>query len=591
MVSKAVHFLGSIKLAVPLLGAIATVLIWATFYETQVGSATVQREVYKSVWFGGLMLLLAINLGISALSRYPWRGARKVGFALTHLGLIVLIAGSAAVIHSGVEGMLLVRTDSGPASLMRLEGELLDITGPGHLPQRVEVVVRPDGTVAPATAAGLTLLGYSDNAIKTVDFQPGGAVSNPAVRLSLTSPRMGQTLERSLAIAPAAYSKLDIGPAQLQIMQVATAAERAAALAPPQPQQHPLGLLQLSLGNLTRELDVATDLQQSVSLNNGLQVSISNVWPDFRLDSQNQPTTASSDLNNPAVQLDVSMGSTQEKWFVFARNNLPPVRTVLAGEPSDLQVIYEAPPSRPEAFFRVVVDPDLQLHYGANSSKGFVSGPLQVGDTVIPGWADFQITLTELIPNAQIERQVVPVPADTAAGTPALQVATPDGKTYWLPWGEPTSLADASGEFLAAFSPKMMQLPFAVALEDFIVERNEGSESVAMWTSQIRIADPHRSQSLQRNVWMNHPTWYRGWKLAQASWNPGDLQQSTLQVKREPAWVTALTWLGSLLVVTGVGVMFYGPAVSQAIRRWRRRQEASAAAASYYPPHAPSLDG
>lgn len=591
MVSKAVHFLGSIKLAVPLLGAIATVLIWATFYETQVGSATVQREVYKSVWFGGLMLLLAINLGISVLSRYPWRGARKVGFALTHLGLIVLIAGSAAVIHSGVEGMLLVRIDSGPASLMRLEGELLDITGPGHLPQRVEVVVRPDGTVAPATAAGLTLLGYSDNAIKTVDFQPGGAVSNPAVRLSLTSPRMGQTLERSLAIAPAAYSKLDIGPAQLQIMQVATAAERAAALAPPQPQQHPLGLLQLSLGNLTRELDVATDLQQSVSLNNGLQVSISNVWPDFRLDSQNQPTTASSDLNNPAVQLDVSMGSTQEKWFVFARNNLPPVRTVLAGEPSDLQVIYEAPPSRPEAFFRVVVDPDLQLHYGANSSKGFVSGPLQVGDTVIPGWADFQITLTELIPNAQIERQVVPVPADTAAGTPALQVATPDGKTYWLPWGEPTSLADASGEFLAAFSPKMMQLPFAVALEDFIVERNEGSESVAMWTSQIRIADPHRSQSLQRNVWMNHPTWYRGWKLAQASWNPGDLQQSTLQVKREPAWVTALTWLGSLLVVTGVGVMFYGPAVSQAIRRWRRRQEASAAAASYYPPHAPSLDG
>ena len=38
---------------------------------------------------------------------------------------------------------------------------------------------------------------------------------------------------------------------------------------------------------------------------------------------------------------------------------------------------------------------------------------------------------------------------------------------------------------------------------------------------------------------MNHPTWYHGWKIAQASWNPGDLQQSTLQVKREPAWVTA----------------------------------------------------
>lgn len=66
-----------------------------------------------------------------------------------------------------------------------------------------------------------------------------------------------------------------------------------------------------------------------------------------------------------------------------------------------------------------------------------------------------------------------------------------------------------------------------------------------------------------RNVWMNHPTWYRGWKIARASWNPGDLKQSTLQVKREPAWVTALTWSGACLVVLGIATMFYSPSIAK----------------------------
>ena len=104
-------------------------------------------------------------------------------------------------------------------------------------------------------------------------------------------------------------------------------------------------------------------------------------------------------------------------------------------------------------------------------------------------------------------------------------------------------------------------------MEDFIVDRNEGSQSVAMWTSKIRIEDPANNNVEQRKVWMNHPTWYKGWKIAQASWNPGDLHQSTLQVKREPAWVTALTWIGSGLVILGIGVMFYAPAIGKKLRQ------------------------
>lgn len=233
------------------------------------------------------------------------------------------------------------------------------------------------------------------------------------------------------------------------------------------------------------------------------------------------------------------------------------MRTQISGAIAGVDIRYQVQTALP--YFRVIATPSGELYYTAQSSQGFQSGALQPGDSVTPGWADLTITLEEVIPHAQLHRQVVPV--NDAVGSPALLVAVADQKV-WLPWGEPTAINTPQGDIFAAFGPKRLQLPFAIALEDFIVDRNEGSESVAMWTSKIRIHDPQRGV-IERSVWMNHPTWYQGWKIAQASWNPGDLQQSTLQVKREPTWVTALTWIGSALIVLGIAVMFYGPALTR----------------------------
>jgi len=575
MESKIVRFLGSIRLAVPLLVAIAAILIGATFYESEVGSATVQREIYKSAWFGGLMFLLAVNLGISTLSRFPWKGPRKIGFALTHWGLVIIIAGSAAVIHLSTEGMLLVRTDSGPGHQIRIEGDLLEVVAPDQTRQQTDIFIKPDGAVYPRQFAGLSLLGYSDNAIKTVQFTNDGGVENLAVKVQLHSDRMGQTLERWLAVAPAGYSQMDIGPAHLELFEARDDAELQQLLSPPATAQSLMGNLQIRQidgQSRDRTFDIEQVLGQPLALSPDLSLEVINVWPDFRLGSDGQPTSASDQFRNPAVQLLVSQGDQQERWFVFGKAGLPPVRS---DDAIALTLSYEPPTATPTDYFRLVATPDHQVFYAAASSKGFKSGELLPGKAVTPGWADFQISLVEQLDHAQVQRQVVPVmPVAfgtlTPEGAPALHVATPDGEDFWLPWGEPTALATANGDYFAAFTPKLLELPFYVKLNDFIVERNEGSESVAMWTSDITLFDPQTDTAAQRSVWMNHPTWFRGWKLAQASWNPGDLQQSTLQLKREPWWVTALTWTGSLLVVFGIVVMFYGPSLVKRWRQWTR---------------------
>ncbi len=563
MFDRIFRFISSIKLAVPLLSIIIGILIWATFYESQVGSTTVQQEVYKSPWFGALMFMLALNLGMSALSRYPWRGARKIGFAVTHFGLIVIIAGSAAVIHLGVEGMLLVRTDDGYNDRIRIEGDVLEVLNSEGEIERSNIFIKEDGSVNPQFISGLELEGYSENTVQTVNFVEGATVDNPAITLVLQSDRMEQTINRSLAVAPSSYSSLAIGPAELDIVQARSKSQLEKLLSPPVESDHPWGEVIVTSDIVSGSFDLQENKDHAVEIA-GLKVKVLDFFPDFRLDKNNRPISASDQFNNPAVLLAVASDQGLERWFVFGNPDVSPIHALISGERIDnLQIDYQVPPTQVTDYFKVIVGKDNQLYYAANSSQGFNSGEYAVGDSVAPGWADFQITLAEYIPHAKIEREIVPAQNADVEGSPGLLVKTPIGKETWLTWAEPTVIADAEGEIYAAFSPNFFELPFAIKLDDFIVDRNEGSESVAMWTSKITIADQQNDIVEARDVWMNHPTWYKGWKIAQASWNPGDLSQSTLQVKREPAWVTGLTWLGSGLVVSGIAIMFYAPALTR----------------------------
>ena len=573
MFDRIVRFVGSIKLAVPLLSAIIGILIWATFYESQVGSATVQQEVYKSSWFGALMFMLAVNLGISALSRYPWRGARKIGFALTHFGLIVIIAGSAAVIHIGMEGMLLVRTDSGANDRLRVQGDLLEVIDSTGEVKQSSIFVKQDGSVSPRYLAGLELEAYTENAVQEITISSGGTVKNPGARLSLKSDRMGQTIERTLAALPQDYSQIWLGPAKLELVTVNDDAALKRLLNPRRGQGHPWGELEITTSGQKRTVDVRANKSKTVRVGE-IKLSAIDFYADFRLNRDKQPATASENFNNPAVALEVSSSKGRERWYVFSRD-FPPVRTLLAGEAiENLTLDYQVQPPEVSDYFKVIVGTGDRLYYAAKSSSKFKSGTLTSGQTVSPGWADFEITLEEYMPKAQIQKKIVVAQDKQIQGAPALLVKTESGRETWLPWGEASAIQDGDRLLYAAFSPKMYQIPFAIKLEDFIVDRNEGSESVAMWTSKIRIEDSENNNVEQRKVWMNNPTWYKGWKIAQASWNPGDLQQSTLQVKREPAWVTALTWTGSALVILGIAVMFYAPALSRKFRQQFSKQVA-----------------
>lgn len=565
MLDRIIRFAGSIKLAVPLLSSIIGILIWATFYESQVGSTTVQQEIYKSSWFGALMFILALNLGMSAMSRYPWRGARKVGFALTHFGLIVIIAGSAAVIHLGIEGMLLVRTDSDAGNRLRIQGDLLEVVNAAGEIEQGSIFIKQDGSVSPKRIGTLELEAYTENGVQEINFIDGGISNNPGVRLSMASDRMGQTIDQTLVISPPAYSQVELGPAKLELVKVKDDLELRHLLNPSRGDKHPWGELEISTPSKNRTIDVKSSQSKRLKVGK-VEISITGFYPDFRLDGKQQPISASENYRNPAISLKVVSNIGAERWYVFAKGDFPPVKTLVSGEATkDIDLNYQVQPPKVKDYFKVITTKTGQLYYAAKSSSQFKSGNFALGQTIKPGWADFEITLESYLTHAQVQRKIIPTINKQVQGVPALLVKTSSGQETWLPWGETSVIENGKDQIYATFSPKLFEIPFGIKLEDFIVDRNEGSQSVAMWTSKIRIEDYSNGNNKRRKVWMNHPTWYKGWKIAQASWNPGDLAQSTLQVKREPAWVSALTWIGSALVILGIGVMFYLPSFNKAL--------------------------
>src|SRR5258707_238672 len=67
------RFLASLKLAVVSLGTLATVLAYATFFESWYGAAAVQEWIYRSKGFAILLAFLGTNILCAALIRYPWK--------------------------------------------------------------------------------------------------------------------------------------------------------------------------------------------------------------------------------------------------------------------------------------------------------------------------------------------------------------------------------------------------------------------------------------------------------------------------------------------------------------------------------------
>jgi hypothetical protein len=215
---------------------------------------------------------------------------------------------------------------------------------------------------------------------------------------------------------------------------------------------------------------------------------------------------------------------------------------------------------------------DGGISYQLVSRKaGNSTGQIEINKPLTTGWADWQLNIDKIMPHAEQWMDFTPAKSEK---TPAVG-DLPDGVRIrieqngerfeqWVPAGWQITVPTSPNETQIAYGWKTIPLPIGLELLDFEVKRNEGSDSPAGFKSTVRVSTAEGDTAIGL-CWMNNPfsfpgAWWRTWtgltyKMSQASWNPDNLGQSTVQILRDPGWL--LKWIGSLLIVAGVFMMFY----------------------------------
>jgi hypothetical protein len=213
---------------------------------------------------------------------------------------------------------------------------------------------------------------------------------------------------------------------------------------------------------------------------------------------------------------------------------------------------------------------DGSVTYDLRSRKaGNSTGKLELNKPLTTGWADWQLTLDRTMPNAQegmyfYRAADAPATAELPDGVRIRLQQGSEISEQWIPAGWQVSVPASPADVQIAYGWKQIPLPVALELLEFEVQRNEGNDSPAGFKSTVRVTNLE-GQSGTGQCWMNNPfsfpgEWWRTWtgltfKMSQASWNPENLGQSTIQILRDPGWL--LKWIGSLLIVSGIFMLFY----------------------------------
>jgi hypothetical protein len=319
--------------------------------------------------------------------------------------------------------------------------------------------------------------------------------------------------------------------------------------------------------------DVAENLGRDVPIENTLfTLRIENYWPDFRIEN-GKPSSLSDQPNNPAVLVTIRgkgiPASGAETNPHGTGKELAPTGPAPAGA---MPALGEEAPNHLTLF---VADDGALTYELASRKNGKSSGTIDLNKPMATGWADWQLVADKTMSSAQPRMNFTPLKSEQASASSSATADLPDGVRVrvqqngqtleqWVPAGWQIAIPTSPSQIMIAYGWKVIGLPIGLQLLDFEVKRNEGSDSAAGFKSTLGVVTAD-GETTTGACWMNNPFsfpshWWRTWtgltyKISQASWNPENLNQSTVQILRDPGWL--LKWIGSLLVVIGVFMMFY----------------------------------
>lgn len=563
---RLIRILGSLWTAVTIIASLAVMLSVSTLIESHYGTPVAQRWVYRAGWFDVFLGLIALNILCSTLTRWPFK-RRHTGFIVTHIGILMVLAGSLLTRLAGVEGQLLL-----------FEGEQRDRIQKSDL----EVVLHRHGAgvvsfplprrgSAPLDlsrlSAGLRaeMTAYTEHSAEEEIVTEGGPSDpdNAAVRLRLKSERAGFDGEFWLIERhphdPHSDEK-DLGPAMISLVRGLPEPPAAGIDGAAGPE---LVVRSRSTGAAIT-LDLDSPAAETALDGSGIVRNV-RFLPDARVGSDNELINASDDYNNPAVFFELALpdGSIVP---VFRFQRFPEFDSShgrRSAQAQDLEVEFKLPgaPARsaPRGGPSLFIHTDgSQWRYVSGSSRGSVTGEVRSGETTQTGWMDFAFTAEELFGKARVEHKVKPA---ASGGSPAAEVRIRRGERElwrgWIPEAGSAAFTDGNDTYRIGLRRVPYMLPFALKLKDFRKIDYPGSSEPMAYESDVVLEDASSSTIIHKTISMNKPLDYAGFRIFQSSFveDTGRGEASVFTVAKNPG--ITLIYSGSVVLFTGVVLVFF----------------------------------
>ncbi|MBK9322739.1 MAG: cytochrome c biogenesis protein ResB [Bdellovibrionaceae bacterium] len=211
---------------------------------------------------------------------------------------------------------------------------------------------------------------------------------------------------------------------------------------------------------------------------------------------------------------------------------------------------------RNEIFFTPQVGKDSLKYvvFQKDQDRPLKSGEVKEGEMFVPGWKmPIEVRVLRYFPEAEeawdLQERESPTPLTTSAARVEF-----DGKESWILLNDTLKLFTSEAVYIVTYGNRRLDLGFQVVLQNFIVDRYQGTMRAAAYKSHVSIADFG-----EHEISMNEPLKYKGFTIYQASFEDdpktGQPLASVFSVNQDPGrWIK---YLGSLIMSIGIILLFY----------------------------------
>lgn len=574
--NKIFKFFSSVRLAVPLMLVLAGVVSWGTILESQYNAEYSSLYIYKSDWFGLLLILLWLNIFLATLSRWPFK-KHHTGFVITHIGLLILLIGGHVTNKYGIDGQLSIQENQSHRTVV-LSKLMLGYIKEGQSTIQ-KVVFSKD--LSPREKSSLGFLNEEfGHLVSAEKYLPFARVSK-TYRSSSTDPSPSQQQEVALSfilksqffnVSEWLHTKenpqMQLGPATLKIVKSNAQPRKGLNLLKeqkaPQKSNSPalLHVLDMKTGNSISEIKLA-ELEKQPVIFKDLKIKLKKRYRSAVVSGNKLAENSDLTVVNPAVELEIAhKGDTlrevlysQFQDFSLNKNGVFGYRFVFDNQSAETIPAVSSSPQEMPMGSRVIefhVSPENKDFVQVvlfKEGKEVLRQNLKEGEKMTTPWMGMEIFLGSLLMNAAPMNEVININPEKRSDLPpsALMLKT-NAEEFWLTEGDEKVVSINGQTYNFYFGKEVLELPFQLTLKNFQKKDYPGTNTAMSFESLVSVNEEPENLKIS----MNEPLKRDGYTIYQASYilTPGQPPVSVFSVNKDPGRV--LKYLGSFILSLGI---------------------------------------